>query len=82
MRTTIRLDPDLLQRAKALALKRGTTLTAIVEESLRFELARARQRRERVRLPVSEGGHGTLPGVDLDNSAALLDLMEKWNVPR
>lgn len=32
--------------------------------------------RKRVVLPVSRERGGTLPGVDLNNSAALLDLME------
>jgi hypothetical protein len=33
------------------------------------------RRRRKFRLPTFNGG-GTLPGVDLDNSAALLDIME------
>jgi hypothetical protein len=31
---------------------------------------------EPVRLPVSEAGGGVLPGIDLNDSAALLDIME------
>lgn len=76
MRTTIRIDDQLLQEAKLQAARRGTTLTAIIEDALRKSLARQRdsQRREPVRL-VTFGGKGLLPGVDLDDSAALLDLM-------
>jgi hypothetical protein len=35
-----------------------------------------RSRRERVVLPTCTAGGGVLPGIDLNNSAALLDVME------
>ena len=78
MRTTIRLDDSLLQQAKEAAEQRGETLTALIEQGLRLLLAgsRRRHRRKRLKLPVSRVGGGTLPGVDLSNSAALLDRME------
>ncbi|MGH9489462.1 MAG: CopG family transcriptional regulator [Terriglobales bacterium] len=82
MRTTVRLDPELLQAVKALAVKRRTTLTGLIEESLRVALAQARQPRRPVALPISKGGKGTLPWVDLDNSAALLDLMDEPDAAR
>jgi len=49
-----------------------------MEEGLRLALAQARlaRRPPHVRLPVCRAGGGALPGVDLDDSAALLDLME------
>lgn len=77
MRTTIRIDEDLLKAAKQLAARRGTTLTAIIEDALRESLARQHDAQERkpVQLPTFSG-NGLLPGVDLDDSAALLDLME------
>ena len=76
MRTTIRLDDDLLTAAKTHAAQTGRTLTAVIEDALRYELARRSETRQpRRRLPVS-GGRGLQPGVDLDDSAALLDLME------
>jgi hypothetical protein len=77
MRTTIRLDDDLLHEAKAYAAATDRTLTRLIEDALREALARrdARPARRRVRLPTS--GHGGLqPGVDLDSNAKLLDLME------
>jgi predicted transcriptional regulator len=77
MRTTIRLDDDLLRRAKRAALERGTTLTAIVEEALRRALApEPARRREPVALP-SFRADGLQPGVDLDDTASLLDLMDE-----
>lgn len=53
-------------------------MTALIERGLRLVLAQAQQPplRERVTLPVSKAGGGTLPGVDLNDSSALLDVME------
>lgn len=77
MRTTIRLDDQLLVEAKQIAAQTGRTLTALIEDALREALARRRQqhRRKRVQLPTF-AGRGLAPGVDLDDSAALLDVME------
>jgi hypothetical protein len=78
MRTTIRLDDDLLREAKRVASETDRTLTELVEDALRETLARRRSaaRRKPVELPTFKGGV-LLPGVDLDDSAALLELMER-----
>ena len=78
MRTTVRLDENLFLEVKREAAKRGETLTSMIEQGLRLVLAGSRSRlgRTRVKLPVSTAGGGTLPGVDLNNSSALLDKME------
>jgi Arc/MetJ family transcription regulator len=77
MRTTIRLDDDLLTKAKRAALERGTTLTAVIEDALRRSLAQGpRERHDDVALP-SFRGDGLQPGVDLDDTASLLDLMDE-----
>ncbi len=39
MKTTIELSDSLLKKAKALAKERGTTLRAVIEESLQRSLA-------------------------------------------
>lgn len=77
-RTTIRLDEDLLRQAKKHAAQSGQTLTAVIENALRESLSRGQDTsgREPVKLITDLGGHGLQPGVDLDDSAALLDLME------
>ncbi len=76
MRTTVRLDDALLAEAKALAARTGRTLTQLIEDALRESLARSQTReRDRVELPVSRGGR-LRPGVSLDSTAELLDLME------
>lgn len=75
-RTTIRLDDHILAAAKAEAARSGSSLTALVEDALRQLLARrAHDSRARTPLPV-DSGEGLLPGVSLDRSAALRDLME------
>lgn len=77
MRTTIRLDDELLTRAKRAALERGTTLTAVIEDALRRALAQGTgARRDEVALP-SFRGDGLQPGVDLDDTASLVDLMDE-----
>jgi hypothetical protein len=76
MRTTVRLDPHLLTAAKKHAAASGTTLTAVLEQALRESLARrgTRSKETALRLKTCKGG-GLRAGVDLDDSAALLDLM-------
>jgi hypothetical protein len=78
MRTTVRLDDRLLERARREADRRGETLTALIERGLRLVLANPQRRpeRQRVEIPVCRETGGTLPGVDLDDSAALLDIAE------
>ena len=78
MRTTIRLGDALLREAKREAARSGITLTAIIEESLRERLARSAattEPRAHTRLATSGSG-GLRPGIDLDDSAALLDVMD------
>jgi hypothetical protein len=81
MRTTIRMDDALLRRAKEYAARSGTTLTRVIENALREHLARRPHRavREPVVLPTF-GGQGLLPGVDLDDTASLIDTMESGGV--
>lgn len=75
MRTTIRLDDQLLAEAKQLAARTGQTLTSVIEGALRQALAAAnkRERGTAPKLPTFRG-NGLQPGVDLDDSSALLDL--------
>jgi hypothetical protein len=79
MRTTIRLNDDLLQRAKKRAADEGRTLTSLVEEALTVVLSTPKvSRRKRVTLPVSKASGGVLPGVDLNRAS---DLEEVMNTP-
>lgn len=76
MRTTVRLDPHLLAQAKKHAAETGKTLTAVLEQALRESLARRSlpTKTKPLRLKTVKGS-GVRRGVDLDDSAALLDLM-------
>jgi len=77
MRTTVRLDPALLADAKKLAATSRRTLTAVIEDALREVLSRRRRGRSKrpVRLTIV-GGRGVNPGIDLDDTASLLDAMD------
>jgi hypothetical protein len=76
MRTTIRIRDDLLQRAKKRAADEGRTLTSLIEDGLVLILTRRKtERRKRVELPVSKASGGVLPGVDLNRSSDLEEVM-------
>lgn len=76
MRTTVRLDDNLLAAAKQRAAAEHRTLTSLIEDALRRMLARAPAKSSERFVVRSFGGRGTLPGVDLDDSAGLRDLMD------
>ncbi|MGH8658235.1 MAG: type II toxin-antitoxin system VapB family antitoxin [Gammaproteobacteria bacterium] len=76
MRTTINVDDQLLMQAKAQAAASGVTLAHLIEDALRESLSRRENvgSRGRVRL-ITMKGTGTRPGIDLDNSPSLLEIM-------
>lgn len=77
MRTTVRLQESLLKRAKQRAADEGRSLTSLIEEALELVLAEKKARgRRRVTIPVSRATGGVLPGVHLDRSAEMEDLMD------
>jgi hypothetical protein len=77
VRTTIRLDEQLLREAKALAARTGRTLTQVIQDALQQSLAQGTDPAggEPLRLPTFQG-RGVRPGVDLDDSAGLLEVMD------
>ena len=77
MRTTIRVDDHLLAQAKRHAVETGKTLTAVFEDALRESLARraSAAKAKPIRLKTFKGD-GVRAGVDLDNNASLLNLMD------
>lgn len=78
MRTTVRLDEQLLKSAKQYATETGTTLTAVIEDALRQALARRATNRSRVPVQlITVAGRGVRTGIDLSDSAALLAAMEE-----
>lgn len=82
MRTTVRLPPGLMAQVKKLARETERSMTQVIEDALRVAVAKkAPDTPRRVTFPIVGGG-GLQPGVDLDDSAALLDLMEQHDRPR
>ena len=82
MRITIRIDEQLHKEAKQLAARSGKSLSSVIEDALRESLAHQKlyNPSEPVHLATFKG-KGLLPGVDLDDSAALLVLMESRGDP-
>ena len=78
MRTTVDLDDELLAQLKARAAEQRRSMTSLVEDAIRQMLARSERpaKRRRIRLKTV-GGDGVMPGVDLSDNAALLDVMEE-----
>lgn len=76
MRTTIRIDDELLARAKARAAETRRSLNTVIEEALRASLNREPARpKPGGRLPTMKGS-GLRPGVNLNSNAELQDLMD------
>ncbi|RKX76478.1 MAG: DUF2191 domain-containing protein [Spirochaetes bacterium] len=78
MRTTIRINDELLIKAKIRAAETHRTLAEVIEDALRkeieggrFEVAKSKE----IKIPTAGSG-GTLPGVDLDDTSSLLDRMD------
>ena len=84
LRTTVRLEESLLERAKAEGARQNKTVTALIEEGLHLVLKSAQKpvKRRKVVLPVSTRTGGTWPGVDISNSAELLDILDGYIDPR
>lgn len=77
MRTTLNLDDELLTIAKTEAARSGRTLTSVIEDALRAALAQRADALATVPYQVRPfDGDGLRGGVDLDDSAALQDLMD------
>lgn len=76
MRTTITIDDQLLAQLKQRAAQSGRTVSQLIEDAVRESMFRHRDEpRSIVKLKTWHGGRPQ-PGVDLDDNAALLDLME------
>ncbi|MXY48369.1 MAG: CopG family transcriptional regulator [Gemmatimonadetes bacterium] len=76
MRITIHIDDNLHAELKNIAARTGRTLTAVIHDALRDSLSRRRNaKRPPVNLRVFHGT-GVMPGVDLNDSVALLDHMD------
>ena len=78
MRTIVRLEDGLMERARTEAKRRGVTLAALIEEGLGHVVpqhAYSPQAHPPVALPECHAGGGTYSGVDLNDLTTLLDRM-------
>jgi hypothetical protein len=75
---SVRLDDSLMERAQEEARRRGVTLGYLIEQGLRHVLCQpvSHAASSAVVLPECHAGGGVLPGVDLNDSANLLEWME------
>ncbi|MGD1083209.1 MAG: DUF2191 domain-containing protein [Verrucomicrobiota bacterium] len=78
MRTTIQLDDALLAQATKLAREKGCDLSHLIADTLRDKITPTPPVAPQPFLRLTTvGGDGVRPGVDLDNSASLLSVMEQ-----
>lgn len=80
-RTTVRLPDDLVRRAKRKAAEEGSSLTTLIEEGLRRVLKEP-PKTKRVMPRVSKARGGLMPGINLDDSAAMVEVDDLDTVRR
>jgi predicted transcriptional regulator len=78
MRTTLSIDADVLSAFKRIAADSHHTLSGVIEDALREQLARRRAQggASGADLPVVRGG-ALLPGVDLSDNAGTQRLVDE-----
>lgn len=76
MRTTLNIEDALMKRVKRIAAESGRTITQVIEDVLRREVAGERPSRKRFRLKWVTVSGQLLPGVDLADRDALIERME------
>ena len=83
-RTTVRLPDDLLRRAKRKASAEGRSLTALIEDGLRRVLNErpSAAKVDRILPPVSTASGGLMPGIDLNDTAALQEMEDLGQAER
>lgn len=77
MRTTLKIDDELLRAAKRRAQQEGRTLGQVVEDALRRQLATPAQKQAGPALSVFRGGTGPAPGVDVSSNRALAEALDE-----
>jgi len=77
MRTTIRINDELLRKAKIRATETDRTLAEVIEDALRKEIDKFDADIEPQEAVIPTAGEGGLQaGVDLDDTSSLLDRMD------
>ena len=82
-RTTVRLPSELLDKARRKAAAEGRTLTALLEDGLRFVVEEKKSRpKPHGPLPVSSATGGFFPGIDISNNAAIQEIEDLEYIER
>ena len=83
-RTTVRLPPELLRRARRKAIKEGRTLTSLIEDGLRRVLNERDQKAEAAHkpAPVSSAIGGLKPGFSWESLASQAEEMDDLDYVR
>jgi hypothetical protein len=77
MRTTVRLDEDLMRQVKEYAARHDRTITSVLEDSLRQLLERERRELGGPRVDIVVfNGDGLRPGIDLSDRSTWGELAE------
>jgi hypothetical protein len=76
MRTTLNIDEDLMARVRERAAETGRTITEVVEQALRAEVAGTKPSAGAFALRWAPVRGTPLPGVDLADRDALYGVME------
>jgi len=79
MKTTLLLNDEVHRQAKLASARLGIPLTRFIEEAIRLRIsADAARRTEPVaKLPVDNAKGGLQPGIDLDDTAELLNILDQ-----
>mgnify|MGYP001373136583 CR=1 FL=1 len=78
MKTTLDINDTLLANAKALAARKRTSLTRLIEEGLQLRLRSSRgaanaTRASKHKIPVFKGRGGLVAGLNPSSNKAMLD---------
>ncbi len=82
MEVTLQLDDQVAQAVQQRAADLGVTVAAQLEQTVR-EVYLPTERRERKRITKlhTTGQGGLKPGIDLNNMAATLDILDEYDAP-
>jgi hypothetical protein len=76
MRTTLSIDDDVLERARAVSAKLGTPFKKVVNQALRVGLDQVEQPAKYRRYKTKPRAMGLMSGCNLDNIRELLSELE------